>query len=448
MNMERGGCVKRRPPDICEQQIRVFFGILKEMNAIIGKWGLICVIFGVCALAVFGLFRNAWAVSVDDLKLQIDAKNEEIKKIQEEIRGYNEEISKKNKTANTLKNKITTLNGSIMNLRRNISLTEAKISQKKLEIRELEIFILDKEVAIAEKRQTIASTLRVFFERERRGLLSFLAEGASLSDVFGYFDQSENFQKELNGAIVSLRDLKQELEENRSVAEARQGELTKFQGELSDKKIITELEKKEQQGVLTQTKNQEKRYQELLAEREKQFDEIQREIEGLEEELRKQVDPSSLPPRREGFFAMPTRGRATQGYGETPFAKNSHFYKFHNGIDIAAPTGMEVIAAAGGRVIAVGNSDSYCPRGAYGKYIVVDHGNNLATLYAHLSLQKASEGQDVARGERIGYVGSTGRSTGPHLHFTVYDMRTLELKRSKLCGILPYGGSINPNGYL
>ena len=405
-------------------------------------------IFCVCALGVFALSGNARAISVDELKLQIDAKNEEIKKIQEEIRGYNEEISKNNKTANTLKNKITSLNGSIVNLRRNISLTETKISQKKLEIRELEILILDKEVAIAEKRRIIANTLRAFSEREHRGLLGFLVESASLSDIFGYFDQSENFQKELNDAIASLRDLKQELEESRSAAEARQSELIKFQGELSDKKIITEGEKKEQQGVLTQTKNQERRYQELLAEREKQFEEIQREIEGLEEELRKQVDPSSLPPRRDGFFAMPTEGMATQGYGETPFAKNSHFYKFHNGIDIAAPTGTDVVAAAGGRVIAVGNSDSYCSRGAYGKYIVIDHENNLATLYAHLSLQKVSEGQGVARGERIGYVGSTGRSTGPHLHFTVYDMRTLELKQSKLCGILPYGGSINPNGYL
>ena len=418
------------------------------MNAMMKKSALMCAMFCVCALGVFGLFRDARAISVDELKLQIDAKNEEIKKIQEEIRGYNEEISKKNKTANTLKNKITSLNGSIANLRRNIFLTEAKISQKKLEIRELEILILDKEVAIAEKRRIIAQILRVFFEREHRGLLGFLAESASLSDIFGYFDQSENFQKELNGAIASLRDLKQELEESRSAAEVRQNELTKFQGELSDKKIITEGEKREQQSVLTQTKNQEKRYQELLAEREKQFEEIEREIEALEEELRKQVDPSSLPPRRDGFFAVPVDGRTTQGYGETPFAKNFHFYKFHNGIDIAAPTGTDIIAAAGGRVIAVGNSDSYCPRGAYGKYIVIDHGNNLATLYAHLSLQKVSEGQGIARGERIGYVGSTGRSTGPHLHFTVYDMRTLELRRSRLCGILPYGGSINPNGYL
>ena len=340
------------------------------------------------------------------------------------------------------------LTKDITNLKRQITLTETKIKQKQLEIEEIQLLIIDKELAVREKQSIIGESIRALAERPDFGFLSFLLLGTSVSDVFGYFEQNIKFQEELHANIATFRTLKYELEEDRAEAEARKRELKRQQVTLADKRVITETQKKDQQGLLVATKNQEKRYQELLAETEKRFEEIQREIEELEDELRLRVDPTSLPPRREGFFAWPAEGRLSQGYGETPFVKSSHFYKFHNGIDIAASTGSDVVVADDGAVVATGNSDLYCPKGAYGKYIVIDHGNNLITMYAHLSLISVSSGQGVARGEKIGYIGSTGRSTGPHLHFTVYDARTFDLRQSKICGILPYGGSVNPIGYL
>lgn len=107
------------------------------------------------------------------------------------------------------------------------------------------------------------------------------------------------------------------------------------------------------------------------------------------------------------FFINPLPGsRVTQGLHG------------HNGIDVGrVPLGSPVIAAAGGRVLVARADGGY--NGGYGNYVVVDHGNGMQTLYAHLNSVSVSAGQSVGQGEKIGGVGSTGRSTGIHLHFEV-----------------------------
>jgi murein DD-endopeptidase MepM/ murein hydrolase activator NlpD len=104
-----------------------------------------------------------------------------------------------------------------------------------------------------------------------------------------------------------------------------------------------------------------------------------------------------------GSFAWPTSGVITQ-----------KFWERHKAIDIGAPTGTSVIAADSGYVVTAGWSEY-----GYGKYVVIDHGNGFQTLYAHLSVILVEVGQSVGKGERIGSVGNTGRSTGPHLHFEI-----------------------------
>ena len=87
--------------------------------------------------------------------------------------------------------------------------------------------------------------------------------------------------------------------------------------------------------------------------------------------------------------------------------------RWHTGVDLAAPTGTPIRAAAGGRVF------SATARGGYGLTVVLDHGKATATVYAHMSRMAVDAGDKVKRGQVIGFVGSTGFSTGPHVHFEV-----------------------------
>lgn len=117
--------------------------------------------------------------------------------------------------------------------------------------------------------------------------------------------------------------------------------------------------------------------------------------------------PVSIPSR------MPVAGvRLTSDYGmrNHPILRKR---RRHNGVDLAGPTGTPVYATANGLVA---RADRF---GTYGKYIQIEHGGQLQTRYAHLSGYAVSAGDRVQKGQLIGYIGSTGRSTGPHLHYEV-----------------------------
>ena len=113
------------------------------------------------------------------------------------------------------------------------------------------------------------------------------------------------------------------------------------------------------------------------------------------------------------LFSYPVSGRLTSrfGYRNDPF---TGIRRFHYGIDLAAPTGRSVRAAMEGRVSYIGNQ-----AGGYGKYVILKHPGGFQSLYAHLNGFNVSSGQSVARGQVIGWVGNTGRSTGAHLHFSI-----------------------------
>lgn len=121
------------------------------------------------------------------------------------------------------------------------------------------------------------------------------------------------------------------------------------------------------------------------------------------------------PERRwKGSFARPTEGRISTSFGLERYVNGKFNYR-HRGIDIAAPQGAPVQAAADG-VVSLAD-DSFL---LHGQTVIVDHGLGVATLYLHLSQIEVSPGEQVMRGQVIGRVGSTGVATGPHLHFAVY----------------------------
>ena len=127
------------------------------------------------------------------------------------------------------------------------------------------------------------------------------------------------------------------------------------------------------------------------------------------------MDSKSLKEAMGELFIMPLKSkfRWSSSYGKRidPIAGVS---SFHTGTDMACPTGTPIYAAMSGTIATAGVSR------VYGNYVIIEHGNGYQTLYAHMSKIIATKGQWVSQGTKIGLVGSTGYSTGPHLHFTVY----------------------------
>jgi murein DD-endopeptidase MepM/ murein hydrolase activator NlpD len=129
--------------------------------------------------------------------------------------------------------------------------------------------------------------------------------------------------------------------------------------------------------------------------------------QGLLDEIEQKISVFSNIP-----IGAPVQGHFNSNFGwrRSPFSGRSHL---HSGIDIGVDRKSPVVAVADGIVTRAGY------RGAYGRRIVVDHGNGLKTLYGHLEAIEVKEGQKICRGQRIGFVGSSGRSTGPHLHYEI-----------------------------
>src|SRR5882762_519320 len=141
-----------------------------------------------------------------------------------------------------------------------------------------------------------------------------------------------------------------------------------------------------------------------LAALEKKMSHLEQDMRAYEAVLRERGFTPSL---------WPVDGKLESGFGgrRNPFGGSS--YEFHAGQDIVVPAGTPVVAGAKGNVTFVGWQHGY------GRLVVIDHGGGLTTRYGHLSEFDVEQGQDVGRGEFIGRVGSTGRSTGPHLHYEV-----------------------------
>ena len=159
------------------------------------------------------------------------------------------------------------------------------------------------------------------------------------------------------------------------------------------------------------TAHQEPRSEDLIREQQRQ-----EEARRAAERRAAKLSGHELPPEPHigapATFSWPVSGPITSPFGmrADPFGRG---FRRHSGLDIGAPMGATITAAAAGHVIF---AEWY---GGYGKAIIIDHGGKTVTLYGHCSQLFVSEGQDVQRGQAIGAVGSTGNSTGPHLHFEV-----------------------------
>lgn len=430
---------------------------------------ILAVIFTITFLSYAGLVQ---AEDIDDLKLIIEQKNEEIQKLEKEAQKYREEIVVKEYLGNTLKDELSRIEKTIKQLKGDIYLTEKKIQKTELEVKETSLEIQNKEDSINKLEKGLAGLFRALFEKDQTSILATLLKHNVISDFFRQLDYADLLEKQILSSLNTLRVLQKELQTQKIAAENKKGELTNLKKSINDRKKYQENTQKKQGELLAETKNQEKKYRELLLEQERKRSLLEDEIREIEAKLEIAIDPSLLPKKGTGVLGWPLpeislnsclkglkelKNCITQFFGYTSFAAVGGYNgKGHNGVDFRSAPGTQVLAAADGIIERIGDTDLGCRRASYGKWILIRHLDNLSTLYAHLAAIGVYAGQQIKRGDYIGLSGSSGYATGPHLHLGVFITQAVEIKtiKSKVCGrnmTLPVAGRdpiSNIDGYL
>lgn len=300
----------------------------------------------------------------------------------------------------------------IDNLTAQIELYEEEIEEKnaqydlavKEEERQMELF--RRRVREMEENGDI-SYLEIIFEAD--SFADLLSAVDFITDVMNY---DEWVVEQLNSAQEATWNAKVELENAKADAEdARTAQ--------EDKKSQLESEMAEANALMTEIMNnmyeRQTEYEALEAKEDEAAAEIDRMVQELEEERRRRAEQDARVASS-GSYIWPS---ASSVYVTSLFGNRLHpvygYYRMHYGIDIGASYGTKIYAADGGVVV----TSTY--GSGYGNYVMIDHGNGNYTLYAHMSSRNVQEGDIVLQGDVIGFVGSTGVSTGPHLHFEIYE---------------------------
>jgi len=407
---------------------------------------------------------SSLAASKSDLNDLIEGKNEELGELSAQIQQTQSTIGNLQGQGATLERAIKSLDAQIDQANYGIRSSEINIEKYGLELESLG-YDLDEVIGEIDVKQIVVSEiLRQVQQRDNEGILELLLKNDSLADSVFEIQSLQDLQSNLSLSISQLDGLQYRLEGNIEDTEVKKVDLENENITLKSRKVILGDQQGEKDRVLTETRNTESIYQQRLAGLRREQQEILDEISRIEDELRARFDPSSVPGRRPGLFSWPVvlkidGGLAviSQNYGETAYSTRFYKGKPHNGIDIAAPLGTKVYAASGGVVERVDYNGWYYQ---YGRYILVNHGNNITTLYAHLSRSAVSAGEVIKKGQLIGYVGNTGFSTGSHLHFGAYatppngwrqgSSRTegglVSIPPAE--GLVPIGVTLNPRDYL
>ena len=378
---------------------------------------------------IFGVLSPSVGMAVTaDFQASIDAKSMELETISNQIKDTTANLNKLAGQKKTLSNELKKIDYTLSQTNLGIKSSQIKLDKLNLELQSLGGQVDDTKFDIFSKKEAIGETIKAINKSDRDGLIQVLLKNKSL--VNGAFEVQalKDVQNVLGDNIRDLTMLQSNLEDNIATTASKKTQIEAENQNLKVRKSLAQDQQVERKDLLSSTKNKEQIYQQQLNSLQKRQEDIANEIEQLEYELRGKIDAREIPAPRRGILLWPVpEGVLTQGYGSTGFARANYKGHWHNGIDIGRFLGAEIVAAEDGTVLAVGNQDNYCPRGAYGKFIVIKHHNGLTTLYGHMSAQKVKIGQEVARGEVVGYMGKTGWATGPHLHFVVYDSNTYRL---------------------
>jgi murein DD-endopeptidase MepM/ murein hydrolase activator NlpD len=340
----------------------------------------------------------ASASTLDKTKQQQKDVNGQLSQIAGEKEALTNQLEQSKEDKENLESQAEIAQGNVKEKSEEISDVKAEIEQITKEIEQI-----DKDYE--EKTELFKTRMRIMYQNMNQSPFEVFVESKSLSEFFSKLELltlvKENDTKLIQDIVTGRESTELQKQDKLSKLEEKKAQLEKLTDKVSDIKSTSAKVESEIENSKSKLKDLEKKEDEMIA---------------LSKALEKKIKQlsSSSTKYAGGVLAWPTPGytRISSPYGPRihPIYKVK---KFHTGIDIDAPSGASIIAANSGRVILAGWN------GGYGNCIIIDHGGGLATLYGHQSKLLVSEGDYVKKGDTIGKVGSTGLSTGPHLHFEV-----------------------------
>jgi len=392
-------------------------------------------IIGLVLPVSFVYVPDAFAQSeIEKLRTEIAERSDRLKSIDAEIAKFELELMEVGAEKKTLQSAINRLETERKKVNAEISRTEAQIASTDLEINKLILEMNATEQDIAVTQSAIGDIIRSQYQASEQTLIELLLQNNRLSDFWTEIDTFDTVQNEMAARVATLSQLQASLNQRRDLSEDKRSELSALKNQYADQNSVLVTSRAEQAELLSATQNEEAEYQALLASQQAARDQIMRELRDFESELQFILDPNTIPAPGTQVFNWPLANVIiTQYFGGTEFARrNAAAYggrPYHAGVDFGAPSGTPILAPLAGTVRATGNTDAVPGCYSWGKWTLIDHANGFSTMYAHQSVIGVTPGQKVATGETIGYIGNTGFSTGPHLHFTVYAKEGVSVRR-------------------
>lgn len=355
---------------------------------------------------------------------------DEINSIKADISTVEKKISELKNTRSNLQTYINQLDRQVNSLAAQISSLEEKIEQKKKEIEEKQQELLEAEAEAEEQYSLMKKRIQYMYEQGNQSFLELLLESETLADMMNRAEYAVQMSAYDRQMMEELRKIQEAIAEYKALLEAEQEEQEKLLADLEDQKAAVNkaIAAKTQeiaayQSQIDSASGEQSEYQKQLAEQEKLLDQIEAQIAAAAAAAAAENDGDG---GASGFlWPCPASRRITSYFGprKAPVPGAS---TYHKGIDIGASTGSSIVASAGGRVTTSKYSNSA------GNYVVISHGKGISTVYMHASALYVSVGDVVAQGQTIAAVGSTGYSSGPHLHF----------------GVIVNGSYVNPLNYV
>lgn len=354
-------------------------------------------ILSLCLIMVLSIFPLGVGGSIADLQ-------QKQKQLEIQIQEYR-------KQADALKNEKKNIEAEINALDYEINALNLEVDACNLQKQEINMKIAETEQEIKklnneieENNEALEERLRVMYKQGAAGYLEVILHSENLIDALTRIDMVQLIVQSDVDLLREIEEQKLEVEDLNLSLETERLELTAVINNLNEKKDKVLVASRSKVTYMRSLEDNIAEIQRQEAEMEAQSQQIERDIIAAQRAVEYAGGEMAWP--------VPGQYRITSHFGgrSDPI---TGVWSNHGGTDIAAPYGTPIVAANSGVVLIAGWNNSY------GNYVVIDHGGGISTLYGHSSKLLVSSGQAVVRGETIALIGSTGYSTGNHLHFEV-----------------------------